>query len=125
MRGLFVWAHGNDLVGNDPTAGLKVKKPKTDGFPVWTEDDIEKFETRWPIGTRERVMLDVFLYTGLRRGDAAKLGKQHIRNGIIEIDTEKTGMRVTIPVLPVLQATRLPEAERAGMNERIRKNSRK
>ena len=50
-------------------------------------------------------MLDVFLYTGLRRGDAAKLGRQHIRNGVIEIDTEKTGMRVTIPVLPVLQAT--------------------
>jgi integrase len=105
MRGLFVWANSKDLVHNDPTAGVKVDKPKTDGFPVWTEEDIEKFEARWPIGTRERVMLDIFLYTGLRRGDAAKLGKQHVRHGLIEIDTEKTGMRVTIPVLPVLQAT--------------------
>jgi integrase len=50
-------------------------------------------------------MLDVFLYTGLRRGDAARLGRQHVRNGVIEIDTEKTGMRVTIPILPVLQAS--------------------
>ncbi|HLH92912.1 MAG TPA: tyrosine-type recombinase/integrase [Xanthobacteraceae bacterium] len=105
MRGLFAWAHNKDLVSTDPTAGVKVVKPKTSGFPVWTEQDIQKFEERWPIGTRERVMLDVFLYTGLRRGDAARLGKQHIRNGIIEIDTEKTGTRVTIPVLPVLQAT--------------------
>jgi integrase len=105
MHGLFGWAHGKNLVSADPTIGVKVVKPKTAGFPVWTEADIEMFEARWPIGTRERVMLDVFLYTGLRRGDAARLGRQHIRSGVIEIDTEKTGMRVTIPVLPVLQAT--------------------
>jgi integrase len=105
MRGLFEWAFAKNLVSLDPTAGVKVERPKTNGFPVWTEEDIEKFQRRWPIGTRERVMLDVFMYTGLRRGDAAVVGKQHVRNGVIEIDTEKTGMRVTIPILPVLQAT--------------------
>ena len=71
MRGLFTWARDNDLISDNPTDGVKVKKPKTEGFPVWAEEDIEKCEARWPIGTRERVMLDVFLYTGLRRGDAA------------------------------------------------------
>ena len=105
MRGLFEWAFAKNLINVDPTAGVKVDKPKTKGFPVWTEEDIERFQRSWPIGTRERVMLDVFLYTGLRRGDAAVVGKQHVRNGVIEIDTEKTGMRVTIPILPVLQAT--------------------
>jgi integrase len=50
-------------------------------------------------------MFDVFLDTGLRRGDAAVVGKQHVRNGVITVDTEKTGMRVTIPILPDLQAT--------------------
>ena len=49
-------------------------------------------------------MFGVFCFTGLRRGDAARLGKQHIRNGFITIDTEKTGTRVTIPVLPELEA---------------------
>lgn len=105
MRGLFRWAVESELAAADPTTGLKVKKPKTEGFPVWTDDEIAQFEKRWPLGTRERVMFDVFLYTGLRRGDAAKLGKQHIRNGVIEITTEKTGTRVSIPVLPVLAAT--------------------
>jgi integrase len=105
MRGLFKWAVESEIAKSDPTAGLKVKKPKTEGFPVWNDDEIAQFEKRWPLGTRERVMFDVFLYTGLRRGDAAKLGKQHIRNGVIEITTEKTGTRVTIPVLPVLAAT--------------------
>lgn len=105
MRGLFKWAVESELAKADPTAGLKVKKPKTEGFPVWTDDEIALFEARWPRGTRERVMFDVFLYTGLRRGDAATLGKQHIRNGVIEITTEKTGTRVSIPILPELAAT--------------------
>jgi integrase len=105
MRAMFIWAVEANLVPSDPTAGIKVKKPKTKGFPVWTDDDISQFEARWPRGTRERVMFDVFLYTGLRRGDAARLGRQHVREGVIEIDTEKTGMRVTIPMLAPLKAT--------------------
>lgn len=105
MRGMFRWAVEAELAQADPTTGLKVRKPKTEGFPVWTDDEIAKFEKRWPLGTRERVMFDVFLYTGLRRGDAAKLGRQHIRNGVIEITTEKTNTRVSIPVLPELAAT--------------------
>ena len=107
MRGLFTWAVEADLVRIDPTQGIKFKKSKAKagGFPVWTDDEIGLFERRWPRGTRERVMFDVFLYTGLRRGDAAVVGKQHVRNGVISIQTEKTGMWVTIPILPELQAT--------------------
>jgi integrase len=88
MRGLYKWAVAAEHVTSDPTVGKAVAKPKTKGFPVWTEEDLERFEHRWPIGTRERVIFDVYLYTGLRRGDAAKLGKQHIRNDAITIDTE-------------------------------------
>lgn len=106
MRGLFAWAVDAELVAVDPTVGVKrPRKAKSEGFPVWTDDDIAQYERRWPRGTRERVMLDVFLYTGLRRGDAAVVGKQHVRDGSIQIDTEKTGMRVTIPILAELQAT--------------------
>jgi integrase len=62
---------------------------------------------RWPIGTRQRVWLDVLAYTGLRRGDAVRLGRPHMRNGIATIKTEKSGFTVTVtlPILPVLAAT--------------------
>jgi integrase len=63
------------------------------------------YERRWPIGTRQRVWLDILLYTGLRRGDAARLGKQHVRGGIATITTAKTGTVVSLPILPVLQRT--------------------
>lgn len=105
MRGLFRWAVTAEYVKVDPTAGRAVAKPKTKGFPVWTDDEIAAFERRWPRGTRERVMFDVFLYTGLRRGDAARLGRPHVRAGVITIDTEKTDTRVSIPMLPELAAT--------------------
>jgi integrase len=105
MRGFFQWALENEHVKADPTEGLKITKPKTDGFETWSDEEIDKYEKRWPRGTRERVMFDIFLYTGLRRGDAALLGKQHVRKGIIEINTEKTGTRVTIPMLPELSRT--------------------
>lgn len=98
MRHLFKWAVDNSFVGSDPTAGVVAKAPKTEGHPVWTEEDIEAFERRWPVGTRQRVAFDILLYTGLRRGDAVKLGRQHVKNGIIRMRTEKTGERVTIVI---------------------------
>jgi integrase len=47
------------------------------------------------------------LYTGLRRGDAVRLGRPHVRDGVATIKTEKSGftLEVTLPILSVLQAT--------------------
>ena len=50
----------------DPTAGVeKPREAKGDGFIPWTEEHVAAYERRWPIGTRERVWLDVLLYSGL------------------------------------------------------------
>jgi integrase len=104
-RSLFSWALLHGHVAVDPTQLVKIKPTKSKGHRPWDEDDIIKFEARWPRGTRQRVMLDVYAYTGLRRGDAAAVGRQHVRDGVITLDNEKTGMRVTIPILPALRAT--------------------
>ena len=80
MRGLFRWALKAGLVKADPTADIDNPPTlKTAGFIVWSEDDIAAYEKRWPIGTRQRVWFDVLIYTGLRRGDAVQLGRQHVR----------------------------------------------
>jgi site-specific recombinase XerD len=92
MRGLFRWAYKAQHVKIDPTAGVESPtRAKTEGFKPWTEEDVAAYEKRWPVGTRQRVWLDVLLYTGLRRGDATKLGRQHIRQGTATLTTEKTG----------------------------------
>lgn len=107
MRGLFKWAKGAGQVKANPAADVEYpRKPKSQGFPVWTEDDLARYEARWALGTKERVWLSVLLYTGLRRGDAVRLGRQHVRDGVATIRTEKSQgeIEVIIPVLPDLQA---------------------
>jgi integrase len=111
MRGMFTWALDQQppLARSDPTQGIGFKRSrkekKSEGFPVWTDEDIAAYERSWPRGTRERLMFDIFCFTGLRRGDAAVVGRQHVRDGVISIHTEKTGMLVTIPILAELQKT--------------------
>lgn len=105
MRGLFQWAVGAKHVATDPTAGLKTIRPRTDGHTAWPQDWCDRFERRWQRGTRERLAYDVFLYTGLRIGDAVRLGRPHVKNGIATIRTEKNGEIVTITILPPLQAS--------------------
>jgi integrase len=104
MRALFSWAKRAQHVEIDPTEGVKGFPQKTEGFHVWTDEEIARFEARWPIGTRERLAFAVLLYTGMRRGDASTLGRQHIKDGTITFRTQKTGQQVTIPVLPKLAA---------------------
>jgi hypothetical protein len=52
------------------------KRPNGPGFVPWTKEDVAAYGKRWLIGTCERVWLDVLLYTGLRRGDAVRLGRR-------------------------------------------------
>ena len=116
VRGLFSWALDAQLVAFDPASGLKdPPRKKGGGFRVWTEEEVQRYESRWLIGTRERVWLDVLLYSGLRRSDAVRLGRGHVRvfssKGrrirVHTIATQKSGetVDVTLPILPQLQAT--------------------
>ncbi len=102
MRSLFKWALDSELVREDPARDVTMLKVKGEGFHPWTEEEVAAFEMRWPVGTRERVAFDVLLYTGLRRGDAVRLGRQHVRDGIFAIKTEKTGVEIVAPILPQL-----------------------
>ena len=61
--------------------------------------DVAAYEQRWPVGTRQRVWLDVLLYTGLRRGDAVRLGRQHVKHGVATLTTQKTGTPVAYPMM--------------------------
>jgi integrase len=106
MRGLFRWAVKAKLIKVDPTAGIaNPSAPKSDGYIPWSIEDIAAYEAHWPVGTRQRVWLDVLIYTGLRRGDAVRLGRPHIRKGVCTIKTEKTDTVVTLPILPALMMT--------------------
>lgn len=105
LRGLFKWAVDAELAAIDPTDGVKAPSKKTEGHEPWPEEWCRAYEARWPIGTRERVWYDVIFYTGLRRGDAVLVGKQHVKNGRGSIRAEKNGETAYFRVGPELQHT--------------------
>jgi integrase len=111
MRRFFKWAadsEGGKLLKTNPMIGISLLKGRNSyGFHTWTDEEITRFEKRWPIGTRERLALDLLLYTGLARGDVVRLGKQHVSGGVITFRMEKNrGDGVVYPpMLPVLART--------------------
>ncbi len=105
LRGLMAFAVKERLLHADPTAGYKPARIRdTGGFTVWSDDDIKAFENRHAIGTRARLALALLLFTGQRRGDVVRMGRQHVRDGSLSIRQSKTQTPVEIPVLPELRA---------------------
>jgi integrase len=103
MRALFRWAKEFGLVDKNPAAEVKFMSSKTDGFEPWTAEEVAQFRSRHPLGTRPRIAFEVIVNTGLRRGDAVRLGRQHIKDGWITMRMEKTDTELAIPMLHELR----------------------
>ena len=74
---MFKWALKEGRVPDDPTLGVTREKAKTSGYKTWSEEDIERLEAAHAIGSKARLAFALILYTGLRRGDVVKIGRQH------------------------------------------------
>ena len=83
---------------DDPTRDIQAIRVKTSGYHSWTEPEITQFEERHPIGTAARLAFALLLYTGQRRSDVIRMGRQHIRDGVITVKQQKTGVTLAIPV---------------------------
>jgi integrase len=105
LRSLCQFGVKRRYLRTDPTANIKARAIKSDGFHTWTEDEIAQFEAHHPIGTKPRLALALLLYTAQRRSDVVRMGRQHIRNDALTVKQQKTGTELPpIPVLPELQA---------------------
>lgn len=89
---------------DNPCAGVKKLKTKSEGFATWSEANIAAFRARWPVGTRERLALELLLGTGQRRGDAVRMGWRHVARGAVHVKQSKTGAVVAVPITAELQA---------------------
>ena len=91
-------------IPDDPTAGVTREKVKTTGYKTWSEAEIERFESTHPIGSKARLAFALLLYTGQRRGDVVKLGRQHVHDDVLIIDQGKTEggeeAHLEIPCIP-------------------------
>ncbi len=102
LRLLLQFAVETELRPDNPAAGLKAYRTGT--RHTWTDEELQRFEERWPLGTRERLAFALLLYTGQRIGDVVRMRRSDISDGIIRVIQTKTGAELSIPLHPALIA---------------------
>jgi integrase len=83
---------------DDPTQGVRVKLPKSEGFKTWSEENISQFEAHYPVGSKPRLALALLLNTAGRVSDVIKLGRGNVRSGVFHFTSQKTGKPLQIPI---------------------------
>lgn len=87
---------------DNPAKMTEPVKVRTEGFHTWTEEEIDQFRAKHPLGTNARLAMELMLWTGQRKGDAVKMGWKDIDGGRIIVTQEKTGKRLRIKMAPQL-----------------------
>jgi len=113
LRLVLKLAKRRRLIKDNPMDGLRLSRKPVKGFIAWSEDDIAAYEAAWPSGTRERRALALLLYTGQRRADVVKMGRQHIKDGRIMVVQQKGDHELWIALHPGLKS----EIDKAPKNE--------
>jgi integrase/recombinase XerD len=106
LRALFSWANEADETTVNPMIGVKKLKYRSSGHHTWTDDELQKFYDRHPLGSQARLALDLLRYTTGRREDGPRLGRQHMRDGRVRFRQAKNEHRnpidIDIPLHPAL-----------------------
>jgi len=100
LRQLMKFAKKHGMIAINPVVGIEAFK--VGEHHTWTDGELRQFETRWRLGTRERLAYALLLFTGQRVGDIASRTRAHVQDGSIYVVQEKTGAELWIPIHPEL-----------------------
>ena len=100
LRVLIAFAIDAGMRTDDPT--VKIRAFRLGEHHTWTDEELAQFEARWPLGTRERTVFALLLYTGQRVGDVARMSWRDMAGGAFAVTQGKTGAELRIPVHPEL-----------------------
>lgn len=107
LRQLFGFAVRYEHADRNPAKDVEFLPSRGDGHHSWTADEIARFEAKHPIGTPARLAFALLLFTGQRRSDVVRLGRQHINGGCLTFTQAKNErrrpVRLTIPLHPDLR----------------------
>src|SRR6516162_5717292 len=107
MRQVFKFGVKKQLAPSNPARDVAYFKSGTPGFHTWTPEEVLQFEERHPVGSKARLALAFLLFTGQRRSDIIRFGKQHTKSGKLTFTQFKGRNRkpktLTLPILPALQ----------------------
>jgi integrase len=101
LRRLFSFAIDLGMRRDNPFE--RVKRYKLGTHHTWTDAELETFENRWPLGSRQRLAYSLLLYTGQRVSDVVRMKRSDIRNGAIHTVQLKTKAELYIDLHPALE----------------------
>ena len=101
LRRLCRWAVAEKLIAVDPTEGITVTMPESDGWHTMDDAERAQYRAHHPIGTKARAVFEVLYWTALRVSDASRFGPQHVKSdptsnlGVLHLIQHKTSHPVT------------------------------
>ena len=104
LRHLLDHAIAVKMIAHNPVIGVGRFKNASSGFHCWTDDEIKQYRAHWPIGTQQRLAMELALETTSRRTDVTRIGPQHERNGKLDLRHTKNNSEALIPITQVLRA---------------------
>lgn len=112
FRQVYAWAIeaelADDVIRFNPARDVAYKENHSEGFHPWSLEEVEQFERVHPIGTKAHLALALLLYTGQRRSDVVRLGRQHLKaDGWLHFRQFKGRKRkpvdLELPIIPELR----------------------
>lgn len=103
LKRLFGHAVKLKWIGFNPAEQAEGAGGKRGTRHTWTEAEIAQYRRKHVLGTKARLALEIILWTGQRRADAANLGPQHIKGNRIEWTAAKGEKPMILPLAPQLR----------------------
>ena len=104
LRAILKLAKKRKMIEVNPMTEIEPIRYKVKGFKDWSDAEIKLFSDCYPIGTRERLALELMLCAAPRRSDVIRLGPKHVIAGRLVYCQKKTGAEIDVPLLPQLEA---------------------
>jgi len=98
--------HCVDLGWRDtnPARGVPELKTEKREREPWPQDLLDAYRAACPLGTRERLVMELCVCTGQRIGDVLEMRWSDIRDGAFFVRQSKTKKELWVPILEELQA---------------------
>lgn len=93
LRTVFKFGNEAGHCETDPARDVAYLSGSVDGHHSWTIEEVEKYESKWPVGTKERLAMGLVLFMGQRASDAYRVGPKNIKLVPTEMEDGTTAIK--------------------------------
>jgi integrase len=105
LSAMFGWAVHERHMPFNPARDVRRVRYATDGFHGWTVEEVDRFQTRHPIGSKARLAMALLLFLGVRRSDLVRLGPKMVRETVEPDGQVARSVRFTVRKTRHVRAT--------------------